>query len=570
LTGAILTCGDGSTPASATPPAREVTRRPGFGAGALLLAAYVVLSFLWSPKAFMGPDEGGKVATLRSMAAHSTLVPRVGYWAAADDPHAVLHALTGTGAVHGNFVQVTSVPMMIVAAPLWRLGGYHAVLLFAMLGGVACAFAAAALARRLGFDRSVVVFWVVGLASPVLLYSIDFWEHTAGLALMLFAVVLLLDVLERDAPARVALVSGLLFGLAATMRTEALVYWFGATAVVLAIALFGRRRPFVRVVTTGVASLGGLLVALGSNAFLERVLFGGSIRGGRTSALATSSGSALSQRVHEAVTTTLGSGLSPTRLDELFGVLIVVLLAAAGFGVVRGWDRTRIAALVLGAGIVVLGRAATGLVFVPGFAPAFPLAAVGIGAGIGSRRQLDRVVTVIALVGLPLVWATDYLGSKDAQWGGRYLLCSSVLLAVVGLVTMLGRFRAVAWATVVLCVAITLNGLVFMHNRSHDLAHGWAQLSSVHADVVVSEIPPLFREMGAYYRDDAHWLTVHDKAQLATAATIAEHHDARSLAVLLPDGDRVPSITGWQQTSTRVERMPYYGAPAVVTYGRTP
>jgi hypothetical protein len=276
----------------------------------------------------------------------------------------------------------------------------------------------------------------------------------------------------------------------------------------------------------------------------------------------------MSRRVTEAITQTIGSGFNPRSLDDEFGILLLLLLAAVGFGVVRGWDRKRVGGLMFAAGVIVVGRAATGLVFVPGFVPAFPLAAVGIGAGIGSRRQLDRVVTVIALVGLPLVYATDYLGSKDAQWGGRYVLCSSLLLGVVGFVALLERARPLAWVAIALCAAMTLNGFVYFRDRSNDLARGWSQLAAVHADVIVSETPALFRDMGAFYDDNEQWLTISNPSQIAMAATIAEHHNAHTLAVLVPEDEPVTDIPGWRRVGSYVLRIPYNGSTTVATYAR--
>ena len=71
-----------------------------------------------------------------------------------------------------------------------------------MLGAVLCAFAARALARRLGGGDGWAAFWIIGLASPVAIYALDFWEHTLGLALMLWGVVL--SARRARAPRRLA------------------------------------------------------------------------------------------------------------------------------------------------------------------------------------------------------------------------------------------------------------------------------------------------------------------------------------------------------------------------------
>ena len=93
-----------------------------------------------------------------------------------------------------------------------------------MLGAVFSAFAARAWRDGSAAGTGWTVFWVLGLASPVAIYALDFWEHSVGLALMLWGVVVVLDVINTRAGRRGARWPALLFGAAATMRQEALVY----------------------------------------------------------------------------------------------------------------------------------------------------------------------------------------------------------------------------------------------------------------------------------------------------------------------------------------------------------
>ena len=50
----------------------------------------------------------------------------------------------------GKWVNVTTVPVLYLAEPLYRAGGYRLALVLPMLGSVAAALAAYALAQRLG------------------------------------------------------------------------------------------------------------------------------------------------------------------------------------------------------------------------------------------------------------------------------------------------------------------------------------------------------------------------------------------------------------------------------------
>ena len=145
-----------------------------------------------------------------------------------------------------------------------------------------------------------LAFWLVGLATPVAVYALDFWEHTLGTAAMLWAIVLLLDAAASARRGRwpawvLAGVGAALFGVAATMRTEALVYAVVTFAVVAVILVRHRRSDMLRV---RAASAVGLVVPLLANHLLETLVLGSGLRGGarlerrgRGEAARTSSGS---------------------------------------------------------------------------------------------------------------------------------------------------------------------------------------------------------------------------------------------------------------------------------------
>ena len=174
-------------------------------AAALLLAVYGVLSVANDPHGYLGTDTGGKVLTLQAMEDRgSTTNLDVGYWAEEHDPEGRLHPYFGTGRIGVRWIQVTTVPLLLAASPLYDLGGYRLALLLPMLGGVLVAAAARALAQRFGADRAQAwwAFWLVGLAGPVVVYALDLWEHTLGLAAMAWAVVLLADARRSSAPPR--------------------------------------------------------------------------------------------------------------------------------------------------------------------------------------------------------------------------------------------------------------------------------------------------------------------------------------------------------------------------------
>ena len=145
------------------------------------MAVYVALSFAMSPGGYLGTDTGAKVATLDVMEQRGTARPGLGYWAEDLDPDGTLHPIYGSVNVDGDWVHVTTLPMLELGRPLWNLGGYRLALLLPMAGAVGAAFASRSLARRsAGEAPGWWAFWVVGLASPMAIYALDFWEHAPG------------------------------------------------------------------------------------------------------------------------------------------------------------------------------------------------------------------------------------------------------------------------------------------------------------------------------------------------------------------------------------------------------
>ena len=397
--------------------ARGLPRLPVSAAAGLgLLALYVALSFFNSPRGFLGTDTGGKVATLEVMSERGTADPDVGYWAAQYDPDALLHPLYYTTRVGDRYVNLTTLPMPLLARPLYEHLGYRGALLVPMMGAVAAAFAARALARRLG-GSGWLAFAAVGAASPVLIYALDLWEHALGLGLMAWAVVVAYDV--RTARARPAwgLLVGALFGLAATMRTEALLYGAWCVAA-FGVLLWCSQRKWRPTTVFGATALVGVALPLVANFGLERAVIGTSLRAGRAIGTAQSSGANFTVRMHEAVTTTFGvRGLSDVREDALLGLFFVAAIVCTLWCAMSPARRSfapKSAAVTVAVFAV---SCALGWGFVPGLLIASPLAAAGL--SVLRRRSSARELALVALGPLPLVWAVQYTGGAGPQWGGR-------------------------------------------------------------------------------------------------------------------------------------------------------
>lgn len=535
------------------------SRRPGraFLAVAALVVAYLALSFLNDHRGYLGTDTGGKVATLRAMERAGTLVPDVGYWAERWDPEGALHPLHYTNHIGDRWVNVTTLPALYLGYPLFRLAGYQGALLVPMLGAAFTALAARALVRRLtGPDERAgwLAFWLVGLASPVTIYALDFWEHAVGLAMVAWAVVLLLDLLHSRRGLTAAAGAGLLLGSAATMRTEALVYAAVATGVTC-LLLAARTRDLTRPALAGVAVVAGLALPLVGNHALEGAVLGSGLRADRATATVTDAPTTDGTRVNEAMltATALHATLQPS--SYAVGAALLALLVLFALQASRGQAGARAARVAAaGAAALYLVRATAGLGFVPGLMAATPLAAVGLALGwrrhgAGTERSPSaydaRPVLAVALLALPLVWAFQFTGGAGPQWAGRYILPSGLLLGVVGI----ARLRLLArWARLALvgtAAAVTCFGLAWLSVRSHDVARTVQALTDRPEPVLVSKVAHLARE-GGWFAADHRWLTALSTPEQARAAHVVSSAGFDTFALVeIADGDPVPPVPGW-------------------------
>jgi hypothetical protein len=458
----------------------------------------------------------------------------------AEDPELALHPLYYTQILDGRAQQLSTLPMMLLARPLFALGGERAALAVPMFGAIAAALAAAELARRLGASRPMRAYWMVAMASPITLYALDLWEHAPGLAFAMWGIV----VLEASGPSPLVrgLAAGALFGVGATMRTEVLVSGavFGATACVGHV-IDGQRTKAVRLAIGGAA---GTVSAWIANDLLERLILGASLRSGRTGDVAGRAGHALQDRVDDAWVTLAGLNYADPSVDRLLGGAIVASLALATCFAVRGRRQFAVGALLL-ATLAFGVRLGGGLSFLPGLVAVFPLVAVGGVVGLAHRRT--RRVTVAALATFPAVWLTAYSGMPGAQWGGRYLFVGGCVLATVSLVPVL-RPTIIRTTVIALGGVVTLIGLLYVSVRSDEIERAQAaidQYELLDVDLMVAEVPFLWRELGSDYDPDDARLTVIDPAEYRRVAAIATRRGFDSIVVLRESDRDSPSLPGY-------------------------
>ncbi len=541
--------------------------------GAALVVAYYLLSLFNSPNGTLGPDTGGKVATLKAMAANPSFTDvNVGYWAARWDPQGLLHPLLRTGHFGHEWVQVTTLPMLLAGEPLWRLGGYRMALLLPILGAVACAYAARALARRFGGPTATqwAAFWVIGLASPVTIYALDFWEHTIGLALMTWGTIALLDLLEATTSSERRIkagLAGLAFGSAATMRTEALVY-LAITATVVGVVVLIRQRRILPWILPGLVLVVGLGLPLVGNTLLDRWITGDQLRTARTAGAANEIGANLSVRLHEGLQITFGLLGTNGNQQVLTGVVLAVLIGLAVlWGGGRSAPTSRSILLLAGAGLLYLFTFINGLGWINGIVATAPLVAVG---AVTAWRPLDplttRVAATASLLALPAIWMVRWTGGQPLQWSGRYVLCTMLVLVVVGVVALPSLRRPLPEMLVALSVAVTVFGLSWFGVHTHNVDRLFTTLDRRPEPVLVADglLADFPREGGAFYGDH-RWLVAWQPSDQNKAASVVDDAGFTSFGLVHLAAAPVPPRIGSFTRAGTTDLGDYQGVPIDVT-----
>ncbi len=502
----------------------------------LILVVALAIGFLGDPRVASGSDVGGKLATVKVMAEGDTWSPDVGYWAEALDPDGRFHQLLKTAPTDAGWIQVTGLPLILPAVPLWDAGGASALLLLTVGSAPLAALAARRLARQLGADSGWGAFWLVGLGSPVLVYSADFWEHGPSVAAGLWAVTLAVG-LPDERPGRGAFVKivalGTVTALAVLLRLEVGLSLVGVGACLLAVRA-ERRRLLGAVGRFGLAGVIAAATYAGWSR-LESDLLGSAIRSSRGGSQLGDVGSDLAQRGQDAMLTAVGVWASDSPVMLIVGA---AMMAVLGVAIVKERDGEPLGvAMIVFAPLVLVLRALTGLGFVPGALPAAP----GSAAALASRSKRERALAVGAVSAMVATWALQWKGGMLAQWGGRYLLVPAALLTVTGAVSMerIGWRRPAVMAIVASSVIVSGFGATWHVVRSNSVADAIAQVEAVPADVlIVATGVDSGRTSGAWYGDH-RWLTA--TGDLDEIMEIASRAGIARVDVVYPeplDGER--------------------------------
>ena len=148
-------------------------------------------------------------------------------------------------------------PFIWASVPLYALFDHAGLMLLPWLSGMLLIIMSAWLAWRVRPDRSAALApIIVGFGSPLLVYSLEFWEHTPGTALVVFALVGVIKALDSRRRAWWLIASGAAIGLSLTMRAELYVY---PVAIVIGLLFIRSALPLIRSLSW--LAVGGLITA---------------------------------------------------------------------------------------------------------------------------------------------------------------------------------------------------------------------------------------------------------------------------------------------------------------------
>jgi 4-amino-4-deoxy-L-arabinose transferase-like glycosyltransferase len=361
---------------------------------------------------------------------------------------------------NGRFYTEYTSPFIWATVPLYAAFSHAGLMILPWLGGLLLVIMAAWLAWRVRPDRwASLVPLIVGFSSPLSIYSLEFWEHTVGTALAVFALLGLVKALTAQRRWLWLLLSGAALGLGLTMRAELYVY---PIAIVIGLLLIrsAYRLPLARSLIWLAA--GGLIVA--GPWWLYQFMTWGSPFGPRVAQnVPLLGGSEMLARLGD----TTGHNyamlwpLTGNAIDVLTVLLIAAAILALGLRLLRRWQQSEsrlyyagfwsLAAILVGLAIITAWRvfnwqAAIGqrpddlLTTFPVIL--FLLLPLPLADRTLPRSAFDRLLLVVSITFVVLVLVISPFHG-GIQWGPRFLLPIIVPLTVV-IVDRLARMEQVA------------------------------------------------------------------------------------------------------------------------------
>ena len=388
---------------------------------------YVWLAFGWLPAGgYWLPDTGMKRIQAANVRFTPALDLTIDYPGQALDPGFKFLPFTRNfyfiWGERVHFAQPFAIALL--SRPFILLGGDYGERVAPLLAGLVSVCLTARLAQALGAPAAWLSVLLAGLATPLLFYSLNFWEHTLAVALGLGALVLVLRPAHSPPPsARQFVLSGLLMGLAGVVRKELILCAFAA-GLALAVMAVARRR------WRGLAAWWGVCAGVFGLYLLASYLNSGHPVPPEFRISAVPGFTA-----HAYLRVKGWGGVADFVFDPRYGAWGVWLLAALGvYGLARlgprAWLReglqiVALAALGLGVGVFIWRESATP--YLRGIFSASPVLALGLAARVEDRRLARALALTAGGFWALAILALGFLTAAGAihgagEWGSRFLL----------------------------------------------------------------------------------------------------------------------------------------------------
>ena len=192
-----------------------------FLALACVTVAYLLLAFLVLPQgAFFSSDEGLKFIQLQNIIRKGWADFTINYPGGELDPGLSYVPINNPPPLirDGKIFAVYPIFFPLLTAPLYRLFNDAGLYLIPLSSGLLTLVTAAYIARLSGGNGFSSIL-LIGLCTPLLFYSLSFWDHTLGTLLSTLALLLVMKNLAEPRQL-LLLLGGMVLGLAIWLRSE--------------------------------------------------------------------------------------------------------------------------------------------------------------------------------------------------------------------------------------------------------------------------------------------------------------------------------------------------------------
>ncbi|MCP4545477.1 MAG: hypothetical protein GY835_03290 [bacterium] len=418
----------------------------------LLLIFYVPVDGHWSG------DQGAKFVQIQSLI-HSRFADiAIIYPGSSIDPTGEFSPVPVLYTIprDGHMVSIYSYPFAFICAGFFKLAGAVGLRFPSLGAALGILFISSRLGKVLGARSSFLLPWIIILATPVLFYSLAFWEHALAALAAVGCLMLAARSVESEHSLK-ALAAGFVAGLAFLVRPEGL--FLGPAACVGLNMATPKRWPLVG------ACMSGWALGLAPGILMNMVIYGQPLGGG----VAKNYGDrALIEQLM------IGRGRIIEGLifdrDSFFWLLILLVALGAVMGLMTGvWLSS--ATLFLSLMILALRLSEKGMFINTGLVASCPLLLLALTRQGDPSRALP-VVRLLRSTCLLYISAIVLTAPNDGgtQWGPRYLLAVIAPLAVLALYNtehLIRKARNVGRGMATLSVGIIF--LVSMSLQVHSL-----------------------------------------------------------------------------------------------------